>query len=150
MKSRKAKSIVMLAVLLAVLAITGLPRAQAAALSNLKPLGNASTQASGDGLTAGICILNSANQNLSRLNACGDDIVCRSAVLLDALLDILLCTNPDDPNLALYACISDAIVAVAEIKSTCGDDRACALQQVIPVVLNLANCFGQEDIPSGN
>jgi hypothetical protein len=143
MKSRKTRSIVILAGLLAVLAITGLPQAQAGVLSNLKTSGNASTQATGDALTVGLCILSSANQNLSKLDACGDDMVCRSAIILDALLDTVVCTNPDDPNLALYACISDSIVAVAEIKSTCGDDRACALQKLIPVILNLTNCFGQ-------
>lgn len=133
----------MVTVLLAVLAITGLPQAQAGVLSNLKTSGNASTQASGDALTVGLCILSSASQNLGRLDACGDDMVCRSAIILDALLDAVVCTNPDDPNLALYACISDAVVAIAEIKSTCGDDRACALQELIPVILSLTSCFGQ-------
>jgi len=144
MKSRKMKSIGMAAVLLAVVTVTGLPGAQAGVLSNLNPSGNASTQASGDALTVGICILNAANQNLGQLETCEDDLVCRSAVLLDVLMEILLCTNPDDPNLALYACISDAIVDVAEIKGTCGEDRACALQAIIPVILNLTNCFGQQ------
>jgi hypothetical protein len=150
MKSRKTKSIVMLTVLLAVLAVTGLPQAQAAVLNNLKQLGNASTQEAGDALTVGLCILSAANQNLAKLDACGEDIVCRSAILLDTLLETLLCTNPDDPNLALYACISDAIVEIAEIRSTCGDDRACALQKLIPVVINLTNCFGQDTITAGN
>jgi hypothetical protein len=149
MMKRKTKSIVMLTVLLAVLAVTGLPQAQAAALSNLRPLKNVSTQESGDALTVGLCILSAANQNLGKLDACGEDIVCRSAILLDTLLDTLLCTNPDDPNLALYACISDAIVDVAEIRSTCGDDRACSLPKLIPVILNLTNCFGQGDITAG-
>jgi hypothetical protein len=143
MKSRKTKSIVMLTVLLAVLAIAGLPQAQAAALNNLKQLGNVSTQASGDALTVGLCILNAANQNLGNLDACGEDMVCRSAIILDALLDTVVCTNPDDPNLALYACISDAIVDVAEIRTSCNGDRACALPKLIPVILNLTNCFGQ-------
>ena len=145
MKSRKTKSIVMFTVLLAVFAVTGLPRAHAASLNNIMQIGNVSTQASGDALTVGLCVLNAANQNLSKLDACGEDIVCRSALLLDTLLETLLCTNPDDPNLALYACISDAIVEVAEIRSTCGDDRACSLPKLIPVILNLTNCFGQQN-----
>ena len=152
MKSRKTKSIVMLAVLLAVLAIAGLPQAQSASI-NLKQLAalntKTSTQATGDGLTVGLCILSTANQNLAKLNACGEDIVCRSAILLDALLDTLVCTNPDDQNLELYACISDTIVAVAEIRATCAGDRACSLPKLIPVILNLANCFGEENTASG-
>ena len=152
MKSRKTKSIVMLAVLLAVLAIAGLPQAQSASI-NLKQLAalntKTSTQATGDGLTVGLCILSTANQNLAKLNACGEDIVCRSAILLDALLDTLVCTNPDDPNLELYACISDTIVAVAEIRATCNEDRACSLPKLIPVILNLASCFGDENTASG-
>jgi hypothetical protein len=152
MKSRKTKSIVMLAVLLAVLAIAGLPQAQSASV-NLKQLAALNTktsiQESGDALTVGLCILNAANQNLGKLDACGEDIVCRSAILLDALLDTLVCTNPDDANLALYACISDTIVAVAEIRATCGEDRACSLPKFIPVILNLSNCFGDENTASG-
>ena len=152
MKSRKTKSIVMLAVLLAVLAIAGLPQAQSASV-NLKQLAalntKTSTQATGDGLTVGLCILSTANQNLAKLNACGEDIVCRSAILLDALLDTLVCTNPDDQNLELYACISDTIVAVAEIRATCAGDQACSLPKFIPVILNLANCFGEENTASG-
>ena len=142
----------MLAVLLAVLAIAGLPQAQSASI-NLKQLAalntKTSTQATGDGLTVGLCILSTANQNLAKLNACGEDIVCRSAILLDALLDTLVCTNPDDPNLELYACISDTIVAVAEIRATCAGDQACSLPKFIPVILNLANCFGDENTASG-
>jgi hypothetical protein len=141
-----------LAVLLAVLAIAGLPQAQSASV-NLKQLAalntKTSTQASGDGLAVGLCILSAANQNLSKLDACGEDIVCRSAILLDALLDTLVCTNPDDPNLELYACISDTIVAVAEIRATCAGDRACSLPKLIPVILNLTNCFGGENTVSG-
>jgi hypothetical protein len=152
MKSRKTKSIVMLAVLLAVLAIAGLPQAQSASI-NLKQLTalntKTSTQATGDGLTVGLCILSAANQSLAKLDACGEDIVCRSAILLDALLDTLVCTNPDDPNLELYACISDTIVAVAEIRATCAGDQACYLPKLIPVILNLANCFGDENTASG-
>jgi hypothetical protein len=142
----------MLAVLLAVLAIAGLPQAQSASV-NLKQLAALNTktsiQESGDALTVGLCILNAANQNLGKLDACGEDIVCRSAILLDALLDTLVCTNPDDANLALYACISDTIVDVAEIRATCGEDRACSLPKLIPVILNLTNCFGQQTVASG-
>jgi len=152
MKSRKTKSIVMLAVLLAVLAIAGLPQAQSASV-NLKQLAalntKTSTQATGDGLTVGICILSAANQNLNKLNSCNDDLACKSAVLLDALLDTMVCINPDDPNLALLECISNAVVALAEINTTCGGDRACSLPKLIPVILNLTNCFGDGNTTVG-
>jgi hypothetical protein len=156
MKSRKTKSIVMLAVLLAVLAITGLPQAQSASV-NLKQLAALNTKtstqattAAGDPLTVGICILSAANQNLTKLNSCNDDLACKSAVLLDALLDTVVCINPDDPNLALLECISNAVVALAEIKTTCNGDQACAWQKIIPVVVSLGTCFGQGTGTSGN
>ena len=155
MKSRKTKSIVMLAVLLAVLAITGLPQAQSASI-NLKQLAalntktsNLATTAAGDPLTVGICILSAANKNLTKLNSCNDDLACKSAVLLDALLDTVVCINPDDPNLALLECISNAVVALAEIKTTCGGDRACSLPKLIPVILNLTTCFGDGNTTVG-
>jgi hypothetical protein len=155
MRRKAMKPIVIAVVLAAVLVLTGLPQAQSASV-NLKQLAalNAKTStqaatAAGDPLAVGICILSAANQNLAKLNACNDDIVCKSAVLLDALLEILVCTNPDDQNLALYECISNAIVAIAEIKSTCGEDRACSLPKIIPVVLGLANCFGQGNTTAG-
>ena len=143
------KTIVMAVVLVAVLVVIGLPQAQSASV-NLKQLAalktKTSTQAAttaGDPLTVGICILSAANQNVTKLNACNDDLACKSAVLLDALLDTVVCINPDDPNLALFECISNAVVALAEIKTTCGEDQACAWQKIIPVVLSLGNCFGQ-------
>ena len=145
----------MLAVLLAVLAITGLPQAQSASI-NLKQLAalntktsNLATTAAGDPLTVGICILSAANKNLTKLNSCNDDLACKSAVLLDALLDTVVCINPDDPNLALLECISNAVVALAEIKTTCGGDRACSLPKLIPVILNLTTCFGDGNTTVG-
>ena len=154
MKRNTVKSIAMALVLAAVLVVTGLPGAQAkqVAIANQKQVAALNAAAlklaandSGNALTAAICILSATNQNITRLNACNDDdVVCKSGVLLDSLLDILVCINPDDPNLALMQCVSDAIVALAEVKSVCGDDQACALQKIVPEVLNLVSCFGQE------
>ena len=155
MRCKAMKPIVMAVVLVAVLVVIGLPQAQSAPV-NLKQLAALNTKtstqavtAAGDPLTVGICILTAANQNVTKLNACNDDIVCKSAVLLDALLDILVCTNPDDPNLALLECISNAVVALADIKTTCNGDRACSLPKLIPVILNLTNCFGEGNTTAG-
>jgi hypothetical protein len=154
MRRKAMQSIVMAVVLAAVLVLTGLPQADAkqvaaASLKQLAALNAATVKLAADGsgnvLATAICILSSTNQNITKLGACGsDDILCKSGVLLDSLLDILVCINPDDPNLALYQCVSDAIVALAQIKSTCGDDQACVLGKVVPEVLNLVDCFGQE------
>lgn len=149
MRSKPMKPIVMAAVFAAVLFIIGLPPAQSASV-NLKQLtvlkaatSKVAANSSGDALTAAICILNATNQNLTSLNACNDDIVCKSGVLLDALLDVLVCLNPDDPNLALYQCISNAVVDLAEIKTACNGDQTCVWQKIIPVVVSLSSCFGQ-------
>ena len=159
MRSKAIKTIVMAVVLAAVLVVTGLPEAQSKqiAAGNLKQLAalNAATSklaanGSGSGLTTAICILNAANLSITDLNACNDDVVCKSGVLLDALLDILVCINPDDPNLALFQCISNAVVDLADIKTTCNGDQACAWQKIIPVVVSLSTCFGQGTGTSGN
>jgi len=156
MRRKAMKPIVIAVVLAAVLVLTGLPQVQSASI-NLKQLAALNTKtstqatiAAGDPLTVGICILSAANQNLNKINSCNDDLACKSAVLLDALLDTVVCTNPDDPNLATYQCISDAVVALAEIKTTCNGDQACAWQKIIPVVLSLGNCFGQGNKTTGN
>ncbi|MCX5902438.1 MAG: hypothetical protein NTV89_02990 [Proteobacteria bacterium] len=155
MRCKTMKPIVMAVVLVAVLVLTGLPQAQSASV-NLKQLAalNAKTTtqaatAAGDPLAVGICILSAANQNLTKLNSCNDDLACKSAVLLDALLDTVVCINPDDPNLALLECISNAVVALADIKTTCNGDRACSLPKLIPVILNLTNCFGEGNTTAG-
>jgi len=152
MKRKAMKPIVVALVLAAVLVLTGLPEAQSKQIAavNLKQVAalNAATaklaaDSSGNALTTAICILTATSQNITRLNACSDDIVCKSGVLLDSLLDVLVCINPDDPNLATYECISNAVVALAEIKTSCNGDQACAWGKIIPVVVSLSSCFGQ-------
>ncbi len=151
MRSNTMKTIYMIVILLVVLVLTGLPQAQSRVLKlgNLQQLavlnGKTAVQAENNAATlaAGECLLNAATENLSKLTACGDDTACKSTVLLDTILEILICNNPDNKNLAVFACVVDALVDVAEIQATCAGDNTCAIQKILPVVLNLGTCINQ-------
>ena len=160
MRSKAMKPIVMAVVLAAALVITGLPQAQSAqiATGSLQQLeaalnGNTSTQAAtsaGNVLTDVTCIVTAATQDISKINACNNDPACKAGAILDTLVDVLKCINPNDPNLALYQCISKAVVDLTGIKTTCNGDQACVLENTIQAVVSLANCFGQGTGTSGN
>ena len=151
MNCKAMKAIFMIVTVLVVLVLVGLPQAQSRELKlgNLQQLAalNVKTAAqSGNNaaaLATGECLLTAANDNLSKLTACGNDSVCTATVLLDTILEILTCNDPNNKNLALFACVSDALVNVEEIKATCAGDNTCALQKILPVVLNLGTCLKQ-------
>ncbi len=151
MKSNTMKTIFMIVTLLVVLVLAGLPHAQSRELKlgNLQQLavlnGKTAVQSGNNvaALAAGECLLNAAKDNLGKLTACGDDAVCKAVVLLDTILEVLTCNDPNNQNLAVFACVSDALVEVEQIKATCAGDNTCAIQKILPVVLTLGTCINQ-------
>jgi hypothetical protein len=87
------------------------------------------------------CILQAAVAQLVTLYNCGDDATCKSKAVVSLVLDSLLCVNPDNKNLAFVECIVEPILELSELSTQCGGDRACLVQQGLPVVLQLVDCI---------
>ena len=148
MHYKEKKMILMAVALLAILVFSGLPPAQSRELSpgNIKQL--AGSGAADLDPAAAQCILAAAVAQLPALNACGDDVTCKAALAASLLLDVLVCANPENEDIAFFACIVDPIIALAEVSTLCGDDRVCLVQKTLPVVLELSGCLS--DLNGGN
>ena len=92
---------------------------------------------------AGTCVLATVISSLDVLAECGDDPTCRAAVVFDMVTDILLCTNPGDENITQFVCLANAIIEMIEASNACDGDRACLIQSMIPVIVDIISCQGE-------
>lgn len=107
-------------------------------LARISPL--AGTGAAALDPEAAQCILQAAVTQLVTLYSCGDDATCKSKAVVSLVIDSLICANPDNQNVAFIECIVDPIIQLAELNAQCNGDRACLVQQGLPVVLQLVQC----------
>ena len=90
--------------------------------------------------SAGPCILNAALSGIADFSVCEEDSACIASTLFMMAIDILVCANPEDSNMAFIACLSDAVMEMLELGLLCDGDHLCLIQNILPVVLNIISC----------